>query len=57
MFAGVFFSIQTYAIVFSTTVMGTWQLVGAKWVSNILSVLTILSLLYLVGVAINGIQI
>lgn len=53
----VLFPIQAYAIVFGTLVVSTWSLIGPRWVFNILTALTMLSLIYLVIVAIEGIQI
>jgi hypothetical protein len=57
LFAIVLFPIPAYAIAFGTLVACTWSLVGTRWVSNILTALTILSLVNLVIVAIVGIQI
>jgi len=57
LFVILFFPIQAYAVVLGALVVCMWSLVGVRWVFNILCALTVLSFIWLVIVAIEGIQI
>jgi hypothetical protein len=52
-----FFPIQAFALVFGTLAACMWSLIGPRWVFNILTTLAVLSLIWSVIIAIEGIQI
>jgi len=57
LFVLLFFPIQTFAVVFGTPSVCIWSLIGPRWVFNILTTLAMLSLIWSVIIAIEGIRI